>query len=80
MIDWEEALFSTMIRGRLKLILNGFEYTQVPTSNSKNRLWVCAKKRRNNCKGNAKTQRVGTKQMALAYDDHLHPPDVSIEP
>lgn len=80
MIGWEEAVFTTTMKGRLKLVLNGFEYIKTFTSNNDHTLWVCAKKRRTNCKGKAKTQRVGSKQMAIAYDDHLHPPNVSIEP
>lgn len=81
LIGWEEAVFTTTQQGRLKLVLNGFEYTKSMTSKSDITLWVCAKKRRTNCKGKAKTKRVESKQMAIAYDDHLHPPDVfSIEP
>lgn len=70
MVGWEEAVFSTTIRGRLKLVHNGREYTKLRKTKNLT-FWECCKKR-SGCKGKAKTQTIDSKEMVKAYDLHNH--------
>lgn len=66
------ATFAVTQKGKLKLIHKGFEYTKKGDSKT-DTTWECVKRRRVYCKGQAKTQQIGSESFVLSYRTHNHP-------
>lgn len=65
-----EATFTMNNRGNCKLIYNGYQYTKHNMTKSMTN-WRC---RHKNCKGKARTQQIGFKEMVQVMQSHIHPP------
>lgn len=60
------------LKGKMKLIHNGFEFVKQRDGSRGITHWVCAKCRRYHCRGKAKTCQIGQKQMVKFVDQHNH--------
>lgn len=72
----QEATYTMSQFGKFKLVdsKTGFEFHQTSRNGSNERTWECSKRRRQRCKGKAKTCKIGSKEMAYFYDTHNHEP------
>lgn len=73
LIDFQDvATFTSTVRGQVKLIHKGFEYTRYQFRNNFTK-WRCCKCRWQQCKGKAITRQFGPIEMVRAYGKHNHP-------
>lgn len=72
----EEATFAMSMKGRFKLVHNGYEYTKGRNSStsSTTSTWRCVRNRWKGCKGKAVTRQIGQKHMVKCYEEHDHDP------
>lgn len=70
----DEATFAMTVRGNSKLLHEGYEYTKSTVTNGFTN-WRCCRCRWEQCKGKAKTIKIGLKEMVKAYDLHNHDPE-----
>lgn len=66
-----EAIFTMTIRGKTKLLHDGYEYTKTDARNGVT-YWVCTKARNQYCRGKAKSRQIGLREMMTPYSDHNH--------
>lgn len=65
------ALFTTTLKGQMKLLNGGHEYTKQREAKGITH-WMCVKRRRGQCRGKAMSRLVGTNYMVKVYDVHNH--------
>lgn len=68
------ATFAVTQQGKLKLIHKGFEYNKGGDLKTGTR-WECVKRRHEHCKGQAKTQQIGSESFVVSCRTHNHPPN-----
>lgn len=75
-LDFKDvAIFTLSKKGNSKLIHNGYMYVKLRRKEENDGArWECTERRNHQCKGKARTKKIGSKDMVQAYMFHNHPP------